>query len=128
MPHDDFHHGSEHHAGEGDTGTKPAEPEAKPVTFTRSSFTLRPGRGVQPRPFPASLALFSRIVVWLFGWLMFLRLEADALTPAIGNAVAFVLMAGYIVAERLSSRAAARRSSSGASSPPRRAAACGCPS
>ena len=56
---------------------------------------------IRRQPFPASLTLMTRVVVWLFGWLMFLRLEADALTPALGNAVAFVLMASYVSAERL---------------------------
>lgn len=58
---------------------------------------------IQAQPFPASMALFSRVVVWLFAWLMFLRLEAAPVTPALGNAVAFALMAGYITAERLAS-------------------------
>lgn len=56
---------------------------------------------IRAQPFPASIALFSRVVVWLFAWLMFLRLEAAPVTPAAGNVVAFVLMAGYISAERL---------------------------
>lgn len=56
---------------------------------------------IRMQPFPASLALFSRVVVWLFAWLMLLRLESDALTPAMGNVVAGVLMAGYVSAERL---------------------------
>ena len=56
---------------------------------------------IRRQPFPASLTLMTRMVVWLFAWLMFLRLEADALTPALGNAVAFVLMASYVSAERL---------------------------
>jgi hypothetical protein len=47
------------------------------------------------------MALFSRLVVWLFAWLMFLRLEAAPITPTAGNAVAFALMAGYITADRL---------------------------
>jgi putative membrane protein len=56
---------------------------------------------IRAQPLPASLSLFSRLVVWIFAWLMFLRLESDALTPAIGSAVAFLLMAGYVAAERL---------------------------
>ena len=56
---------------------------------------------IQGQPVPAAVTLFSRVVVWLFAWLMFLRLEAAPLTPALGNAVAFALMAGYITAERL---------------------------
>ena len=58
---------------------------------------------IRAQPFPAAMALFSRLVVWLFAWLMFLRLEAAPTTPTIGNAVAFALMAGYISAERLAS-------------------------
>lgn len=58
---------------------------------------------IRSQPMPASLELFSRVVVWAFAWLMFLRLEADALTPALGNLVAFLLMAGYVGAERLAS-------------------------
>jgi putative membrane protein len=56
---------------------------------------------IRAQPFPAAMALFSRLVVWLFAWLMFLRLEAAPITPTAGNAVAFALMAGYITAERL---------------------------
>jgi putative membrane protein len=58
---------------------------------------------IRAQPMPASLALFSRVVVWIFAWLMFLRLESDALTPALGNGVAFLLMLGYVGAERLAS-------------------------
>ena len=56
---------------------------------------------IQGQPVPAAVTWFSRLVVWLFAWLMFLRLEAEPLTPALGNGVAFALMAGYITAERL---------------------------
>ncbi|MCP9805214.1 hypothetical protein KBY71_01600 [Cyanobium sp. T1B-Tous] len=56
---------------------------------------------IQSQPPPAAVTLFSRLVVWLFAWLMFLRLEAEPLTPALGNVVAFGLMVGYVTAERL---------------------------
>ena len=56
---------------------------------------------IRAQPFPASLAMLSRLVVWLFAWLLFLRLESDTMTPALGNAVAFILMASYVAAERL---------------------------
>ena len=56
---------------------------------------------IKTQPVPATVTLFSRLVVWLFAWLMFLRLEAEPLTTALGNAVAFALMFGYITAERL---------------------------
>lgn len=49
---------------------------------------------------PPLLELLVRAVVWLFAWLIFLRLEADVQTPAEGNAVALVLMLGYVLAER----------------------------
>lgn len=51
---------------------------------------------------PPVVELLVRAVVWLFAWLIFLRLEADAQTPAEGNAVALLLMLGYVLAERFS--------------------------
>lgn len=58
---------------------------------------------IRAQPSPLSLSLFSRAIVWIFAWLVFLRLESDSLTPALGNGVALLLMAGYVAAERLAS-------------------------
>lgn len=52
---------------------------------------------------PPVVELLVRAVVWLFAWLIFLRLESDAQTPAEGNAVALLLMLGYVLAERFCS-------------------------
>ena len=56
---------------------------------------------IKVQPIPAAETLFSRLVVWQFGWLMFLRLEAKPLKPALGSPVAFALMAGYVTTEDL---------------------------
>ena len=54
------------------------------VAQARNTGMLEPtGRGllselqrIKTQPVPATVTLFSRLVVWLFAWLMFLRLAA----------------------------------------------------
>jgi putative membrane protein len=54
---------------------------------------------INNQPLPAYYDLFIRLIVWIFGWLLFLRL--DALHSPEGTVVGFLCLVGFVVAERL---------------------------
>ena len=54
---------------------------------------------IREQPLPASYDLFIKAIVWIFGYLLFIRL--DAMHDPIGGIVGFICMFGFIVAERL---------------------------
>ena len=56
---------------------------------------------IRNQPLPASYDAFIRLSVWVFGFLLFIRL--DALYEPYGGPVGFVMMSGFIFAERIGS-------------------------
>ena len=54
---------------------------------------------VRNQPFPASYDVFIRISVWIFGFLLYIRMDAHY--EPWGALVGYLVMAGFITAERL---------------------------
>ena len=54
---------------------------------------------IRNQPLPASYDLFIRCIVWVFGYLLFLRL--DSMHEPTGAFIGFISFIGFIIAERL---------------------------
>lgn len=54
---------------------------------------------VRNQPFPASYDAFIRVSVWVFGFLLYMRMDASY--EPWGGLVGYLMMAGFITAERL---------------------------